>query len=71
MPNLGLKEVRLRLGLTQIRMGILFNMDQRNYSNLETGNRKPTKQHAGMIKILEFIHRKGLLKELIEYINET
>jgi transcriptional regulator with XRE-family HTH domain len=73
MTNQELKEIRLRLGLTQMQMGLLFAMDQRNYSNLETGagNRKPTKQHAAHIKVLEFITDKGLLSELLEYINET
>jgi len=73
MSNQELKEARLLLGLSQKDMALLMGMQQQHYSRLETGyeGRKPTKQHAGIIKILEFIKSKGLLGGLIEYINET
>lgn len=73
MTNQELKEARFQMGLSQKNMALLLGMKQRHYSRLETGyeNRKPTKQHARIVKILDFIHSKGLLAELIEYINET
>ena len=60
------------MGLSQKNMALLLGMNQPHYSRLETGakGRKPTKQHARIIKILEFVLCKGLLPELIEMIKE-
>lgn len=65
MTGIELKNIRLKIGLNQQTMALLFGMRQQNYSRLETNyeGRMPTKQHIAALKMLKFIYDKGLLSE--------
>ena len=63
MTGIELKNIRLKMGITQKTMASLLGMKQQNYSRLETNyeGRKLTKQHISAINMLVFIHENELL----------
>ena len=47
------KDVRLRMGLTQKQLGLLFDVPQARVSEIERGVHKPTRWQAASMLMLE------------------
>ena len=64
---------RLATGLTEAELGKIFYMRSSAISRIESGQdgRAPTMIHLQFMRVLLFVFRKGLMKQLIEFLKNN
>ena len=67
---MNMQSVRQTAKLSTDDMACLMALSKSNYTRLEKGRRKPTIQQKRSIFIIDYLHRHGLLQDMLKTIRE-